>query len=203
MSARLPARPSSKALPPDEPAEAPARRGSLRWVREVLGRSIRLEPPRVSALSTPIGARRGAAAEVPLSMLAEQRAELGARLLVHDPATQAVRHLFVVHDALREAGWPGVSMLPPKVVGWALAEAEILQTQEPSPLLQTLIDSLRKIVAVAEARANEEALQRELAAPAAPEVSDGNYDDYELMERSWLGTVPGGLDPSESAMRAS
>ena len=26
-----------------------------------------------------------------------------------------------------------------------------------------------------------------------PEVSDTNFDEYELMERSWAGTVPSGL----------
>ena len=36
----------------------------------------------------------------------QQRAELGARLLVHDPATQIVRNLFIVHDELRANGWP-------------------------------------------------------------------------------------------------
>ena len=37
----------------------------------------------------------------------QQRAELGARLLVHDPAIQIVRHLFIVHDELRSGGWAG------------------------------------------------------------------------------------------------
>ena len=35
--------------------------------------------------------------------------------------------------------------------------------------------------------------------PATPEVSETNYDEYELMERSWIGTVPAGLDLSERA----
>ena len=33
--------------------------------------------------------------------------KLGARLLVHDPATQVVRNLFIVHDELRANGWAG------------------------------------------------------------------------------------------------
>ena len=35
--------------------------------------------------------------------------------------------------------------------------------------------------------------------PATPEVSETNYDEYELMERSWVGTVPSGLNLSERA----
>ena len=49
-----------------------------------------------------------------MSLLMQQRAELGARLLVHDPATQIVRNLFIVHDELRANGWPGVETLPPR-----------------------------------------------------------------------------------------
>jgi hypothetical protein len=173
---------------------AKARRGSLRWVREVLTRSIRLEQASSSAPPTTIASRRPGSAEDPLSMLAEQRAELGARLLVHDPATQAVRNLFAVHDELRGGGWPGVGTLPDKVVERALAEAEILQIQEASPLLQTVIDSLRRIVGVAESRAAEAVQQSDWGTAAVPEVSETNYDEFELMERSWVGTVPNGLD---------
>ena len=61
-----------------------------------------------------------------MSLLMQQRAELGARLLVHDPATQSVRNLFIVHDELRANGWPGVETLPLKVIARALSEAEIL-----------------------------------------------------------------------------
>jgi hypothetical protein len=172
------------------------KRGSLRWVRDVLGRAFRLEPRRHPAQATPADPRR-AAAEAPLPLLVQQRAELGARLLVHDPATQVVRHLFIIHDELRISGWPGVEALPHKLIGRALTEAEILASQEPTPLLQTLIDRLREIIAVADARVADEAreaLRREWDKPhRPPEVSETNYDEYELMERSWVGTVPAGL----------
>ncbi len=176
-----------------EPARAaPARRGSLRWVREVLIRVMRLEPPREQAET--MFAEPGA--EAPLSLVMQQRAELGARLLVHDPATQVVRHLFIVHDELRSGGWPAVEALPAAVVGRAVAEAEILATHEPSPLLATIIDALRKIKAAGDAiamRKAHEALEAEWEIPKMPEVSDTNFDEYELMERSWAGTVPSGL----------
>ncbi len=183
---------SLQRLDPEASRNAPpAKRGSLRWVREVLGRSLRLEQPRQAM--QPAGA---AQPDTPLSLVMQQRAELGARLLVHDPATQVVRHLFIVHDELRSGGWTAVEALPATVTGRALAEAEILATHEPSPLLATIIVALRKIKATSEAvavRKAHEALEAEWEIPKMPEVSDTNFDEYELMERSWAGTVPSGL----------
>ena len=129
-----------------------------------------------------------------MSLLMQQRAELGARLLVHDTATQIVRNLFIVHDELRANGWTGVETLPVKVVSRAVSEAEILAVDEPSGVLATIIATLREMKAAAEARAAREALEADWEVPQVPEVSDTNFDEYELMERSWAGTVPAGLD---------
>jgi len=185
------AKPTTRQAPTAAPAAA-AKRGSLRWVREVLGRSIRLEQrknQRHVALVDPRGEP-----DEPMSLLLQQRAELGARLLVHDPATQIVRNLFIVHDELRANGWPGVETLPSKVIARGLSEAEILAVDEPSEVLATIIGTLREMKAAAEARAAQEALEAEWEVPKVPEVSDTNFDEYELMERSWAGTVPAGLD---------
>ena len=171
---------------------APAKRGSLRWVRAVLGRSLRLEQPRQAAAPSAGDAQ----ADTPLSLVMQQRAELGARLLVHDPATQVVHHLFIVHDELRNGAWPAVRALPLAVIGRALAEAEILARDEPSNLLTTIVVALREIKLGADARAAREAhdaLEAEWEVPKVPEVSDTNFDEYELMERSWAGTVPAAL----------
>jgi hypothetical protein len=186
---------SAKSPPRQAPAAAPAaaaKRGSLRWVRDVLGRSIRLEQ-RKNQLHVALVDPRSAAEE-PMSPLMQQRAELGARLLVHDPATQIVRNLFIVHDELRANGWPGVETLPIKVISRGLTEAEILASDEPSEVLATIIETLRGVKVVAEARAAQEALEAEWEVPQVPEVSDTNFDEYELMERSWAGTIPAGLD---------
>jgi hypothetical protein len=176
---------------------------SLRWVKDVLSRSIQLQHKRAQAQGAEKG--RGPAAEPAMSLLMEQRADLGARLLVHDPATQLVRNLFVIHDELGKQGWTGVSALPRSLIGRALTEAEILNQQEPSSLLMTIIETLRSIKIAAEARAAQavqDALEKEWEReePAIPEVSETNYDEYELMERSWIGTVPAGLDLSERSL---
>jgi len=175
---------------------------SLRWVKDVLSRSIQLQHKRSHGQAAEKG--RGPAVDPATTLLMEQRADLGARLLVHDPATQLVRNLFVIHDELGARGWAGVRALPLSLVGRALTEAEILQLQEPSSLLMTIIETLRSIKISAEARAAQavqDALEKqwEREQPATPEVSETNYDEYELMERSWIGTVPAGLDLSERA----
>src|SRR5205085_1835801 len=74
-------------------------------------------------------------------------------LLVHDPATQHVRNLFVVHDELGKGGWRGVEALPLSLVGRALVEASLLGLQEPSPVMVTIVETLRSIKVAAEARA--------------------------------------------------
>ena len=203
MSAKLPTRQAPRAHPVEDRGAAPAikeKHGSLRWVRDVLGRSIRLEQRRNQLHVALIDPRRGSAADQPLTLLTRQRAELGARLLVHDPATQPVSNLFTVHDELGSRGWPGIAALPLPVVSRALTEAEILSTDEPSSLLTTIIEGLRELTVAADQRAAlraHEAQEREWDSPQAPEVSETNYDEYELMERSWVGTVPAGLDLSD------
>ena len=185
------AKPPTRQAPTAAPAAA-AKRGSLRWVRDVLGRALRLEQ-RKNQLHVARVDPRGEAEE-PMSLLMQQRADLGARLLVHDPATQIVRNLFIVHDELRANGWPGVETLPPKVISRGLSEAEILAADEPSEALATIIATLREVKAAADARAAREALEADWEVPQVPEVSDTNFDEYELMERSWAGTVPAGLE---------
>lgn len=204
MSAKPPTRQVPRAHPVEDGGAAPAskeKRGSLRWVSDVLGRSIRLEQRRNQLHVTLADPKRGPAAEQPLTLLMQQRAELGARLLVHDPATQTVRNLFVVYDELDSRGWAGIGVLPLTVMSRGLAEAEMLATDEPSSVLSTIIEGLRELTVAAEKRAAHrahEALEREWEQPArAPEISETNYDEYELMERSWVGTVPAGLDPSD------
>ena len=194
MSAKLPTRQAPTEAPADDRRATPAvaKRGSLRWVREVLGRSIRLEQRKNQLHVALVDPRREV--EEPLSPLMQQRAELGARLLVHDPATQVVRNLFIVHDELRANGWAGVETLPVKVIGRGLTEAEILASDEPSDVLAAIIETLREVKVTAEARVAREALEAEWEVPQVPEVSDTNFDEYELMERSWAGTVPAGLD---------
>jgi hypothetical protein len=194
MSAKSPKFMESRAEPADRGA-APPKRRSFEWVRDVLGRQIRLERDRKQKrVAAPEAKRAVGGPETALPLVAQQCAEIGARLLIHDPATQPVRHLFILHDELRNGGWERVEALPLKIIDRALTEAEILDCAEPSPLLTTIVEELRGQKAAAEARAAREAAEGEWEVPQVPEVSDTNFDEYELMERSWAGTIPAGLE---------
>lgn len=185
------------------PASPPIREkhGSLRWVRDVLTRSLRLELNQRAGAAAASEPRASADDTLP-SLLLKQRAELGARLLVHDPATQPVRHLFLVHDQLSGPGWVGVRALPLPVLVRATTEARILASDEPSPLLTAIIERLQTLLDAADSSATpqgQEAPESDWSLPRNPEVSETNYDEYELMERSWVGTVPAGLDLSATS----
>jgi hypothetical protein len=196
MSAKPPKRhPSGDAVDVRSADPQPqAKRRPLGWVRAVLGRSIKLEQRKNQVHVTLVDPKRAPEPDKTMSLLMQQLAELGARLLVHDPATQPVRHLFIVHDELRNGGWEKVEALPLKVIDRALTEAEILGSDEESPVLTTIIAELRDQKACAEMRAAQDAAEVEWEKPLVPEVSDTNFDEYELMERSWAGTIPAGLE---------
>ncbi len=44
---------------------------------------------------------------------------------------------------------------------------------------------------------DKEALLKEWETPDVPEVSETTIDEYEILERSWIGTVPQGLELPE------
>ena len=85
----------------------------------------------------------------------------------------------------------------------------MMASEEASPLLATIIETLGGIVAGidqqnardAQRQAERALLQKEWEAPAVPEVSEASHEEYELMERSWIGTVPSGLDLREPGPR--
>lgn len=193
MSAKPPSRIALRAISSNDDGaqESPS---SLRWARDLWERSI---VPERRRNSNQAGRAREQCADQSRARLAKMRDELGARLLVSDPETQAVRNLFIVHKELANDGWSSVEALPRQVTGRALAEAEMLDTEEPSTLLGEIVDELRALNALADARADDEAIQGEWGLPKMPEVSETNYEEYELMERSWIGTVPAGLQVPE------
>jgi len=188
------AKPSKSIESRGDAGARPPKRRSLDWVREVLGRQIRLEHGRKHQAQRPASEKRDDAEPAAMSLVMQQCAEIGARLLIHDPATQPVRHLFILHDELRNGGWERVEKLPLKVIDRALTEAEILECSEPSPLLTTIVAELREHKAAGEARAAREAAEGDWEVPKVPEVSDSDFAEWELMERSWAGTVPASLD---------
>lgn len=181
--------------PPVEDEKA----GSFGWLRKALGGHLKLER-RGRQLHVVLHERRKTPA--PGHGLQELRDELRVRLFDLDgehQAAQAMRHLMLVHDELGRHGWSGVEALPAPVLGKALVQAEMLASREPSAPLALVVERLAVLKAGAEAREARPA-EPEPSAPARlVEVSETNYDEYELMERSWAGTVPAGLQRPDRA----
>ncbi|MDQ2926911.1 MAG: hypothetical protein ABI330_19270 [Caldimonas sp.] len=199
MSARPPSRVAPNTKPPiDEDTTPPAQR-SLRWAKDLLTRPIAIEKRHNQLHVVLIEPVRAPGADEPKSLSLQMRDELRARLLVHDPATQTVRHLYVVYKELGSNGWGGVEALPPQLLEKAVAEAEMMLNEDTSPLLEKLVARLREAHTAAVTHAAEllEAQPERWEAPAVPEVSETTHEEWELMERSWIGTVPSGLELPE------
>ncbi|HZV94132.1 MAG TPA: hypothetical protein VFF72_13010 [Caldimonas sp.] len=201
MSARPPGRTWLRSKPARNDDDAGESAGKLRWARSLLTRSVGLEKRGKQLHVVLVERDRGPGARPSASPLQQMRDELQARLLVHDPSTQAIRNLYVVYKELSGDGWPAVEMLPHGLTQLAQVEAEILQTQEPSPVLAGIIE---RLVAVNAATAQRIELEAEVpvlddeatehwAVTDIPEVSEASHEEYERMERSWIGTVPAEL----------
>jgi hypothetical protein len=177
-----------------DPPVAENKPGSFGWVKNALGGSRGLER-RGRQLHVVLHERRRTPAADPAA-LAEVRDELRVRLFDLDGdhhAAHAMRHLILVHDALGRHGWNGVESLPARVIGKALIQAEMLASREPSTLLALVIERLALLKVGAEVREGPPPDPELPHGHGTVEVSETNYDEYELMERSWAGTVPAGL----------
>jgi len=201
MSARPPSLPWLRAKPARNDDDAGESAGKLRWARSLLTRSVGLEKRGKQLHVVLVERNRGPGARTSTSPLQQMRDELRARLLVHDPATQAIRNLYVVYKELSGDGWPAVEALPHGLMKLAQVEAEILQTQEPSPVLRAIIERLIAVNAIAAQRVELEAELPDLvdeeterwAVTDIPEVSEASHEEFERMERSWIGTEPAEL----------
>ena len=181
--------------PEPHPPAAEDKTSSFGWVKRALGGHLALER-RGRRLHIVLHERRKTPEPEP-GALQELRDELRVRLFDLDgdqPAAHAMRHLILVHDELGRHGWNGVEALPARVLGKALVQAEMLASREPSAPLVHVVERLALLKIGAEAREGLPVPEPELSQPARlVEVSETNYDEYELMERSWAGTVPAGL----------
>lgn len=200
MSNSPPTRKGPRKMAFDGPRVVPGAKGTtapLRRLKDLLGRPFGLER-RGGQLHVVLADRlRPPPADQPLS-LSQLRAELRASLLAqsHERATEVMRHLVLVHDELGCKGWAGVEALPGEVTGRALVQAEMLASQEPSPALAVIVERLRLLQVAADLRKDRESCLQDLENSVPVEVSESTHEEFE-MERSWVGTVPGGLVPLE------
>jgi hypothetical protein len=198
MSTDSPTRKRSPKMPAEDRRVAAGAAAPLRRLKGLLVRPVGLER-RGGQLHVVLVERRRARPEDQPPSLSQLRAELRARLLAHEDgrAAQVLRHLGFLHDELGRKGWRGVEALPAKVLGKALAQAEMLGSEEPSPALALLLEQLRPLHAAAELRDERAAQQNEFEAGGHVEVSEATHEEFDAMERSWVGTVPAGLSRPE------
>ena len=189
-----PAKPTSQADAKERraPRGAP---GSWRWLRSLLRRPLVLER-RGLQWHIVLGDRRQASTARPLSR-ERVNEELRSRLLAQDVdhAARVMRHLVFVHDELSRKGWRGVEQLPAAVLGKALVQAQMLASDEASPVLAHIVERLHQVHVAAQLR--DERKARSLAeGTARVEVSEATHEEFEATERSWVGTMsPAAIPP--------
>ncbi len=104
-----------------------------------------------------------------------------------------MRHLVFVHDHLGRSGWPGVASLPAQVLGNALVQAEMLATAEPSPCMGQIVERLRLLAVEAGLREDRKSRLRDFETSEHLEISESTHEEFDEIERSWVGTLPPGM----------
>jgi len=174
-------------------------KGSMRWMKSILGRPLGLQR-RPDGLHVTLLDRRRSPEVVQAESMARLRDELRLRLLdlEHHHAATTMRHLVHVHDVLGRKGWAGLQNAKSEVLRMAILQVQMLVEREPSNRLGRFIERLRMIQAAAEAR--EERLQsqaRAVAAGEAVQVSEATAEEFEASQRDWDATRPAELDGLE------
>jgi len=184
--------------PSRERRASDAKPGTLRWLRGLLSRPLKLER-RGLQWHLVLGDRRRLAGVERAPTLAEVNEELHARLLAQDVehAARVMRHLVFVHDELCRKGWRGVETLPAKVLGKALTQVQMLAQDAPSPVMAHIAERLEKIHIGAQIR-EERRAHAHAEGSGRVEVSEASAEEFAETERSWLGTMsPAAVPPRE------
>ncbi len=197
----MPANPSSRkghrsAIEKDRRAVAGTKSATepLRRLKGVLSRPLGLER-RDGQLRVVLAERRRPPLADQKPSLSQLCDELSTRMLAHGPdyAAKAMRHLVLLHDVLRRSGWQGVAALPSPVLGEALAQAEMLASDEPSPPLDTIIEGLIPLHSAAVLRDESDSRLHDFRVGENLEVTESNFAEFDDLERSWAGTTPSRL----------
>jgi hypothetical protein len=190
---------SSRQRPPLKDRRAsPDAPASLRQIKGLFVRPVALER-RDGKLRVVLVDRRQAAPVAQEPSTAELCAELGARLLAHDPGhgTQSVRFLMLVHDALGRKGWDGVAALPAPVLSKAAMLVRMMAKEDPSPLLDQMLEKMKPLRVAAELREENDTRLPAFELGRNVEVSESDFVEFDSLERSWEGTVPAGFVPTQ------
>ncbi len=166
----------------------------LRRLKGALGRPLGLER-RDGQLHVVLTERRREPPVDEKPSLLQLCDELSARMLAHGPdyAAMAMRHLVLLHDVLGRRGWQGVAALPGSLLGEALAQAEMLASDEPSPALDTIIEGLIPLHSAAVLRDESDSRLHDFRVGENLEVTESTFAEFDHLEQSWAGTTPAKL----------
>ncbi|MDE2395053.1 MAG: hypothetical protein KGM91_06405 [Burkholderiales bacterium] len=182
-------------------AAAPGLVSSMRRVKGALTRPLTIERRDGRLEIRLVDRRRPPPPEDAPPTLAEAFVELHDRLLdhEHDRTALVLRHLVTVHNEVARKGWQALETMPSRLIARALVQADILAGEQPSSAMPLIVDRLRLVLVAAGIR--EERLARQRAAEQGEplEVSEATREEYDEMERVWIGTVPGVTPPAEPA----
>ncbi len=199
MAARSPTLKGSRPKPVKDRRAAADERGavvSLRKLKSLLVRPLSVER-RNGKLQVVLAERRrnrpmqDSQAPTPPQLCAELRDRLLANEA--DQAARTMRQLVFVHDMLERKGWPGIASMSGRVLAEAIDQVEALAGEEPSALLDHLIEQLRPLQAAATLRELSDSRLQDFDVGTNLTVSESDFAEFEDAERDWSGTVPAGL----------
>jgi len=198
MASSSSSRKGARQMPLKDRRVAPDGKGSgpLRKLKGLLKRPIGLER-REGKLHVVLTERRRPRPAGELPSLSQLCSELSARLLAHEAGeVQTMRHLILVHDALDRRGWAALEGMSALVLVKAIEQAEALAAEEPSPLMDMLIEGLRPLHIAADLRDQRDSRLQDFRVGDNLEVSESDYAEFEdVVETNWTGTVPADLVP--------
>jgi len=170
--------------------------GSLRWLKSVLRRPVRVERCGMQVHFV-LEERRRPLHVQEAEALEALSSELRARLMSHEHPQPAerIQYLVAVHEALASRGWRGVEALPSRVLRKAQAQARVLLQQELSETLEDLAERLGAMRGAAEAREDRIKQSRAADLNTSVVISETSEAEFEALQRSWTGTVPQDLGP--------
>jgi len=195
MASSSTSRKGSRQMPLKDRRSPDGKSGPLRKLKGLLGRPLGIEK-RDGKLQVVLAERRRPRPPNEPPSLAQLCAELSARLLAHEHSeVQTMRHLILVHDALDRRGWVALEDMSALVLGKAIEQAEALAAEEPSPLMDMLLEGLRPLHMAADLRDMRDSRMQDFRVGESLEVSESDYAEFEDCENNWSGTVPVGLVP--------
>jgi len=183
----------------------------LRWVQDLFRSKLRVErrgaqihllldrpPPVPAALPPDDPAQRRS------ETLRKSQAELRSLLDLHADTRHVVPHLSFVEQLLETGGMRALGRLPLPVLHKSLTQLESLMHDMPGAGLAELRRRLAAVIAL-----------RLGATPGQPvvpfdrqdfsplEVSEASHSQFDALERSWTGTMPGELGALVAASRST